>query len=207
MTRTDNLVSTRQLYNTGIGTAGVTIYASDANMQITEAEYLDAFFVLQAGVRRPSFDVYYNISCPLPIEILNFDGEYNSGYNKLKWSCAAEINNKYFSIERSIDAINYKEIAQLDGALNSSSKTYYSYNDDSFEKRFINYYRLKQVDVDGSYKYFNVVAIDDKLEKIPTLIKKINLFGQEVANDHEGVYIEIYSDGSYVKKCCNIKQQ
>lgn len=68
LTRTDNLVANRHLYISGTGTPGTTIYASDANLQITEANYLDCFFILQVGARRPSLQVYYNLILPLPIE-------------------------------------------------------------------------------------------------------------------------------------------
>jgi hypothetical protein len=206
LTRTDNVIANRHLYITGSGTAGTTIYASDANIQLTEAEYLDVFFLLQVGVRRPSLDVHYDLSCVLPIELLNFSGQCKNGANNLTWSCATETNNDYFVIERSIDGMNFDEVARIDGAGNSTQQTNYSYSDESFVKDTINYYRLKQVDYNGASEYFNIIAIDDERQKMPTLVKRINTLGEEVKDGYNGMYIEIYSDGSYIKKCCNIKQ-
>ncbi len=201
LTRTDNLIATRHLYITGVGTAGTTVYASDANIQITEAEYLDAFFVLQIGVRRPSFDVYYDKVCPLPIELLDFKGTANGEFNKLIWSCATETNNDYFSLERSIDGVSFKEITRINGVGNSKMITSYSFNDDSFVTDAVNYYRLTQVDLNGGSKTLNIIAINDLKENMPTVMKRINLLGEDVNNDYNGVYVEIYSNGSYTKKC------
>lgn len=204
LTRTDNIVANRHLYNTGTGTAGTTVYAADANLQITEAEYLDTYFLLQVGVRRPSLDVHYTLNCPLPIELLNFDGEFKNGANRLSWTCATEKNNDYFSLERSIDGVTFNEIATIDGAGNSTQQTSYSFDDRIFIKDTVNYYRLKQVDFNGNFEYFHIVAIEND-SQTSTLLKKINLLGEEVKEGYNGVYVEIYSDGSYIKKCCNIK--
>lgn len=68
LTRTDNIVANRHLYITGTGTPGTTVYSSDLNVQITEAEYLDTYFILQVGTRRPSFNMYYDLNCILPIQ-------------------------------------------------------------------------------------------------------------------------------------------
>lgn len=199
LTRTDNVVANRHLYITGSGTAGTTIYASDANVQITEAEYLDVYFLLQIGVRRPSFDMYYDKICGvLPIELVSFIGESNVNYNQLDWITATELNNEYFILERSEDGLNWTEIGKINGSGTSHTTKKYSFKDYGF-KNDLNYYRLLQVDYNGARKKSGLIVVDNKKD-IPTIIRTTNLIGQEISGDFEGLKFIYYSDGSVKKK-------
>ncbi len=200
LTRTDNVIANRHLYNTGAGTAGTTIYASDANVQITEAEYIDPFFAaLQIGSRRPSFDMYYDKVCGvLPIELISFEGVYVGSFNQLKWITATETNNDYFILERSVDGLKWTEIGKVSGSGNSyQNKTYY-FKDNGFDNT-LNYYRLTQVDYNKSSKTSNLIVVDNKRES-PIVVKITNIFGQDVSENFEGLKIVFYSDGSVQKK-------
>jgi len=77
----------------------------------------------------------------------------------LNWETATEINNDYFTIEKSNDAINWKSIGEIKGAGNSSQSINYSYRDYKLLSG-ISYYRLKQIDFDGQYTYSQVEVID-----------------------------------------------
>jgi len=199
LTRTDNLVANRHLYITGSGTAGTTIYASDANVQITEAEYLDVYFLLQVGVRRPSFDMYYDKVCGvLPIELLSFEGNYEDDLNHLNWITATELNNDYFVVERSEDGLNWTEIGKISGSGTSQSKKMYSFKDYGF-KSTLNYYRLSQVDYNGGFKKSGLIVIDNKKDA-PVILKTTNLLGQDVSSDFNGLKFIYYSDGIVKKK-------
>ena len=101
---------------------------------------------------------YTKIVTPLPIELLSFDGEYTSKGNNLKWITASEINNDYFSLERSSDGRNFKQITQIKGAGNSSRDLNYNFLD-VWAPEGINYYRLKQIDFDGKFTYSNIIAL------------------------------------------------
>jgi hypothetical protein len=72
----------------------------------------------------------------------------------LKWSTASETNNSHFIIEKSFDAINFFEIGNVAGAGNSSTTLYYSFTDNNVNG--FAYYRLKQVDFNGTYSYSNI---------------------------------------------------
>jgi len=202
LTRSDNVIANRHLYIAGAGVAGTTIYAFDANLSITEGEYVDPYFAaLQVGVRRPSFDVCYTVACPLPIEIVSFNGYKRDGYNLLTWVSATETNNDYYTIERSTDGLNWESISKLDGSANSNTPIFYEYKDYTPNKS-INYYRLKQTDLDGSYKYFIIIDIDNRINgEGKTLTKITNIMGQEVNSDTDGVLIYYYSDGTHQKIC------
>lgn len=197
LTRSDNLIANRHLYVTGTGVAGTTIYASNADLSITEGSYIDPYFAfLNVGSRRPSFDVCYTINCPLPIELVSFEGRNNGIYNTLNWACATETNNDFFTLERSIDGVNWILVSTIDGAGTSSVGTFYSYNDFSYTRETYNYYRLKQTDFNGDYEYSDIIYIDNRDMKKPVLIKTVNQFGQEVDTNYRGFVIEIYEDGS-----------
>jgi hypothetical protein len=99
-------------------------------------------------------------SAPLPIELLSFTAEYNDiDAVDLKWTTASEINNDYFTVERSSDAVDFADLIFKDGAGNSSQII--TYNDiDRSPLNGKSYYRLKQTDFDGQFSYSNVVPVD-----------------------------------------------
>lgn len=96
---------------------------------------------------------------PLPIEIGVFKALTLGNNVKIIWSTLSQINNDYFTIERSSDGLNYQSIATVAGAGNSSEELEYSYVDSNplFGR---SYYRLKQTDFDGASETFAPVAVD-----------------------------------------------
>lgn len=137
--------------------------------------------------------------CPvLAIELISFGAEFKKDHTLVSWLTATEVNNNYFTIERSIDALNWIAIADIPSEGNSNTPLYYEYKDYKFEEDRINYYRLKQTDYSGEYEYFDIVQVDTKIEK-PTLIKITNIFGDQISDSYIGIQIYLYSDGSYKK--------
>lgn len=95
----------------------------------------------------------------LPIKLLSFAGACDKQNVVLKWSTATETNNSYFTVERSIEEINWQMIGTVEGAGNSSSLRTYSLID-RLPGQAISYYRLKQTDFDGNNKYGLVVTVE-----------------------------------------------
>ncbi len=110
-----------------------------------------------------------------PIELLTFSAEVVNAEVILKWSTASEINNDYFTIEKSVDCINFEIVALVKGAGNSNITLYYqTYDDEPYMGT--NYYRLKQTDFDGSYKYSDISAVyissvNDNISIYPNPVK------------------------------------
>lgn len=108
-------------------------------------------------------------SDPLPITLLSFIAVYNPDDHavELTWFTTAEINNDFFTIERSRDGLQFLPIGYLDGAGNSNTLLRYDHVDDQ-PLTGISYYRLKQTDYDGSFDYSPMVAvsIDDVLPEL-----------------------------------------
>lgn len=94
---------------------------------------------------------------PLPITLLSFTGSLKGNNALLEWTTSSEINSKEFILEKSNDAINYRQLARIPAAGNSSGNRLYSYLDVTATD--INYYRLKMVDIDGANKLSDVVIV------------------------------------------------
>ena len=102
----------------------------------------------------------------LPIELLSFDATLRSNVVDLIWSTASEINNDYFTLERSVNAIEFESIARIKGMGNSNVINNYSFTD--YEPYYgINYYRLRQTDYDGKNTVSNIISVNLKPISLP----------------------------------------
>ncbi len=91
-------------------------------------------------------------SSPLPIELVSFEAGAVKNEVRLDWTTATEINNDYFTIQRSANGELFSDLFTVDGAGNSTSHINYK----AFDQNPINgvgYYRLKQTDFDGATSY------------------------------------------------------
>jgi hypothetical protein len=111
------------------------------------------------------------LSTPLPIELLTFSAKVNSNKKvDLNWSTASEINNDYFTVQRSADLEHIEEIENVDGAGNSSQTLHYHTLDNNPLKG-ISYYRLKQTDFDGKTKFLHWQSVElNDNQNLPGLI-------------------------------------
>ncbi|MBK7966312.1 MAG: T9SS type A sorting domain-containing protein [Bacteroidetes bacterium] len=94
----------------------------------------------------------------LPIELISFSGVGMNHYNLLEWTTSSEINNDYFTIEKSLSGTQFENIGIVDGAGNSTLLKQYQFKD-MLPGKELSYYRLKQTDFNGSYSYSNIIAI------------------------------------------------
>jgi len=94
----------------------------------------------------------------LPVELTSFTANFIDNKIKLNWATATEVNNMGFDVERSLNNGIWNKIAFIKGSNNSNSTKNYSYTDLSPVNGKIEY-RLKQIDVNGSYKYSNTIEV------------------------------------------------
>jgi hypothetical protein len=94
----------------------------------------------------------------LPVELLSFSAKKENDDVIIKWSTASEINNDFFTIERSTDGDHWEILKESKGAGNSSSLIEYSELDEN-PHNGISYYRLKQTDYDGQFKYSQTTSV------------------------------------------------
>jgi hypothetical protein len=96
---------------------------------------------------------------PLPIELLSFSGKKQNKGVALFWQTATEINNDRFEIQRSTDGRNFTTLAKVAGAGTTTVAQSYEYFDATPAQAITNYYRLKQVDFDGTGTLSNTIAV------------------------------------------------
>lgn len=97
---------------------------------------------------------------PLPIELLSFSAQANDQRTvDLGWVTATEINNDYFTVERSQDLMHYEMVATQNGAGNSNQILTYT-DVDLRPYGGTSYYRLKQTDFDGNFSYSAPVSVN-----------------------------------------------
>lgn len=95
----------------------------------------------------------------LPITLTDFQATQEDRKVNLLWTTASEQNNDYFTLEKSKDGINFTQFDMVKGAGNSSIFTNYS-SIDYTPYDGLNYYRLKQTDYNGQYKYSNTIVVE-----------------------------------------------
>ncbi|MBX9852913.1 MAG: T9SS type A sorting domain-containing protein [Cytophagaceae bacterium] len=99
---------------------------------------------------------------PLPVSLLSFEGvRIDKNTVTLYWETAMEINNAYFIIERSSDGENFEAVGTVKGAGTIKEKQQYVFTDNN-AAGYLFYYRLKQVDNNGSFANSPVIAIKDE---------------------------------------------
>lgn len=104
----------------------------------------------------------------LPIELSSFSAKQQNAAIVLGWTTNSETNNDYFTIEHSVDGLNFTKISFLNGAGNSNKIIKYSFKDNNPDNN-INYYRLKQTDFDGNYSYSKILAINFNKNQLKVL--------------------------------------
>ncbi len=122
-----------------------------------------------AGTERLQLDnVIVSCTSGLPVSLVKFDGEATTEGNMLMWSTATEKDNRHFQIEYSEDAVNFETVGTIDGQGTTTQNTDYAY----LHRTATNtaYYRLKQVDFDGtatSTETISVVRMEQAIAPSP----------------------------------------
>ncbi|RYM35443.1 DUF3494 domain-containing protein [Brumimicrobium glaciale] len=117
----------------------------------------------------------------LPIELLSFTAVSKNAHLQLNWATASEVNNDYFTLERSPNGVWWETVKKVDGSGNSKHILDYSWNDNS-PYTGISYYRLKQTDFDGKTETFNIVSVEqseaEELQAYPNpVVHTVTLLG------------------------------
>jgi len=102
--------------------------------------------------------VMVTVSCALPVELADFDVERNGDNADVFWSTYSELNSSHFDVERSTDGVDFQYVGSVLAAGNSQEKIDYEFIDYRPEIG-LNYYRLKQVDIDGTTEYSDVRSV------------------------------------------------
>ncbi|MBX9851577.1 MAG: hypothetical protein K2X86_07435, partial [Cytophagaceae bacterium] len=126
---------------TVLGTYTITAEATDNDVQV--------------GI---SSSVTVNVFDPLPVVIINFTGTRQNDHIILEWSTAQEINNSHFEIQSSANGESFQTIGQVAGAGTSTEVHLYSFTQ---QVSGLAYYRLAQVDLNGTVTYSEIIVIEE----------------------------------------------
>jgi|GEM_PF-742698 len=141
------------------------IRSNDTTMQLP-ADTGYCFFVLATDrvgnkeLLRPG-EIECSSLVPLPITWLYFKGKTVAKDNILDWATANEQNSKQFDVERSLNGISFNRIGVVNSVGNSNQTNTYQYKDPNIDRLNSNimFYRLKQIDIGGNFKYSNIVRL------------------------------------------------
>ena len=148
-----------QLYHAACGAAVQSGNLSNLNATgLTIGSAYVLCYSWTATCQHNSVYPYIVATSPLPVSWLYFDGKQTEQEVFLKWSTASEINNAYFSIERSRDGVEFESIGHVTGAGTSSQTSTYRYSDIDPQSG-VNYYRIVQVDYDGQSTKSGTIAV------------------------------------------------
>jgi hypothetical protein len=100
----------------------------------------------------------YCVGGPLPVELGEFYGETINDQNHLFWTTLSELNNSHFNIMRSVDGILFEKIGETGGHGTTSDPHEYHFVDTN-PYEGLNYYRLEQVDFDGTTDQSNIISL------------------------------------------------
>jgi len=99
----------------------------------------------------------------IPVELTSFTGSYVGRYVELNWVTATEVNNWGFEIQRSSDNSSFATVGFIEGKGTTTEENHYSYVDRNVESRINYYYRLKQIDYNGTYSFSDVINLGKSL--------------------------------------------
>ncbi len=121
----------------------------------TSSSNEDVFFYLDINTGR-----VFTSSDPLPVELVSFNASVSGTTVNLQWQTATELNNSGFAVERKVNEL-WSSIGFVSGHGTTTQPQTYSFTDDvtGISANTI-YYRLKQIDFDGTFEYSNIVEVD-----------------------------------------------
>ncbi len=134
----------------------------------------------------------------LPVELLSFKANLDGKAVRIEWETASEINSSHFLVERSFDGENFEIIGQVTAAGESSEAITYEFFDYAPGDEN-NYYRLKQIDFDDAFEYFNTVVVNGTTG---TEMTHMNLYPNPVL-DEANFYFDSRDGGTYTVQIFN----
>jgi hypothetical protein len=169
-------------YPSGLDMQWLVYQSSTSHLSVVSKDTVDLFVKLTPGVTQGSFDLGYfvseaaldftdptwysaslnnaiNVTGVVPVELSSFTAVGMKNGIQLRWETATETNNLGFDIERSSNGKEFQKIGFVGGNGTTSQKSFYSFVDQSAVSAK-QYYRLKQIDLDGAFKYSSTVEVD-----------------------------------------------
>lgn len=167
--------------------ANRSIIFNDVNVQSPTVNMEDMKFLLNDGNASFTFDnmVIQEGNINLPVELTKLATKPTPNSIFVNWQTASETNNDYFAVEHSLDAKTYNPLGQIKGHGTKLTTSQYTY-EHTTPSVGSNYYRLKQVDFDGTFTYSPIISVDfDGKKKGITLLSNITDAFLQVDSDRD----------------------
>lgn len=165
---TSNIVITYGIPGSGLAPTTLTS-STTGSLTFTHAIATGASYYYYAVVTQLDGDkiftapIWVTKVSVLPVKLMEFKATKRKNGIGCSWKTASEWNADYFELERSINGKDFVTVAQLK-ATNSNAVTSYEWLDEMKVLSPLVYYRLKQVDMDGSFNYSNIVFVRSEIK-------------------------------------------
>lgn len=134
---------------------GGTSSGTEANINIGGNETWDG---TDGNLTGPGVMDDTSVDGSLPIVLGYFTAKSEEDAVRIDWTTLSELNNDYFSIERSTNGIDFEEVHRIAGSGTTIQEMNYAWTDND-PLAGTTYYRLKQTDYDGQYEIFHTVMV------------------------------------------------
>jgi hypothetical protein len=137
---------------------------------------------------------------PLPVELVEFNGECKGDKKEIAWKTASETNNDHFTLESSIDGLTWNQITTIRGAGNSNAQISYRFEHNSTEN--IMYYRISQTDFNGQSETFDPIVVKCESNNEQKVIVFPNPFNSDInisLAEFNGEKVIVYIHDAYGK--------
>ncbi len=150
---TQNIQPTVQLFLLDHFTSSLTLINSSTEYSFTAgsnpASYASDRFVI----------ILYPVQAPLPVVMTAFNASKKVNGVVLDWATSSEMNNKVFEVERSYDNNTFTKIGEVEGKGTYGGHSAYQFVDYAPDFNGMNYYRLKQVDMNEKTTYTTIIPV------------------------------------------------
>jgi len=141
---------------------------------------------------------------PLPVELIYFRASVKNEFTQLTWATATELNNDFFRVERSEEGENWKIVQNVKGQGTKNTESVYSITDPT-PVNGIAYYRLVQVDFDGTTTYSNIIKVETEVTELvvypnPSENSPVNIIVSPREGENVKVLVEVVSAQGVVLK-------
>ncbi|MBJ6117518.1 T9SS type A sorting domain-containing protein [Pontibacter sp. BT310] len=134
-----------------------------------------------SGINSINYMTINNQITPLPVELLYFKATKQDNVAVLEWKTASEKNNRGFEVEASADGYSYQKIGFVQSVAGTSAMAQnYTFTDNRNGKDGIVYYRLRQVDEDGTFKFYGPRTVNFGAVTKTAIVAYPNPFESEV---------------------------